>query len=702
MKTKIFLHLLFALVWVSIASANYCGLDGPAAGGVDSDNDGWTTDGSGTEHPGEIDCDDTNFDMYPGRWRESGGQFQRCETTGLFSALVAQPNEAKLGGTNFFIDCDAGVNGTGTFASPWNTTEMVTYLSVSEQPAGYHEPIAGDAIWIGGTCTEGFDPDGAGGFTDESILAIRGGGGTGVAPVQFIHWPGKSNVWTIDGVTANRGFWALQSTYVDFIGFDISGDTGTKGKGIKIEESNNVRILSVEVHDIDGEANNNVSGIEMDGFFLNGNYSNLVSHSKLYNNFDRAKPDNQNNRNISYFRGDGHRITRTVIYYDDPAVSASILEDCVGYKHAGTDNSGTSTFELDHSVIYGCATGLHGAQSGMSVHHNWIKPKIVHFRYVEEGGPIAQTNLNFHHNTLITPTLASGKKALDIQWDEDTGAPAVQPDNNVFEDNIILLDVDSWVSGEGFVLNRARLSTAAPTDATAYARYSPLSVQSYDRNVYYNFGSGGYRFDDFSNMTGYGGVYDETLVAGTGWPVLDNTGNGGNNNKPARDSTSFFEDPVLDSCDRGTSANALGKGYLDAGMAGPTDPTTVFATITPAKEPDQDGQFRFDIETAAPVGGLTISYNVGGTAVAGTDYAALSGTILIPAGQTSITLPLEVINDGTVENTKTVILTVTGTNDAGWGVGVPSTATLLIEDDDSSSPPWWRRICRYASWVCIN
>ena len=57
---------------------------------------------------------------------------------------------------------------------------------------------------------------------------------------------------------------------------------------------------------------------------------------------------------------------------------------------------------------------------------------------------------------------------------------------------------------------------------------------------------------------------------------------------------------------------------------------------------------------------VTVSYKVGGTAVAGQDYQALSGTRTIPAGQTSVTIkvhPLAVAGSGgTSENVKVTLL----------------------------------------------
>ena len=81
--------------------------------------------------------------------------------------------------------------------------------------------------------------------------------------------------------------------------------------------------------------------------------------------------------------------------------------------------------------------------------------------------------------------------------------------------------------------------------------------------------------------------------------------------------------------------------------------------------------------TAAPASDLTVSYTVGGTATAGTDYAALSGTLTVPAGARTATIPVALVDDGVDDAGETVVLTL----DAGEGyqVGDPGTHTLHID-----------------------
>ena len=78
--------------------------------------------------------------------------------------------------------------------------------------------------------------------------------------------------------------------------------------------------------------------------------------------------------------------------------------------------------------------------------------------------------------------------------------------------------------------------------------------------------------------------------------------------------------------------------------------------------------------TGATTAPLTVGYTVGGTAKSGTDYAPLSGTVTIPAGATSATVPLSVPSSATVG--KTVAIDVTpGT---GYTQGTNSSVTYTI------------------------
>ena len=81
----------------------------------------------------------------------------------------------------------------------------------------------------------------------------------------------------------------------------------------------------------------------------------------------------------------------------------------------------------------------------------------------------------------------------------------------------------------------------------------------------------------------------------------------------------------------------------------------------------------------APATAVTFTYTVGGTAAVGSDFTiANSGTLTVPAGATTATIPVTVIDDSVVEGSETVVLKLSGS--AGYRVGSPGMHTLTIVD----------------------
>jgi hypothetical protein len=93
------------------------------------------------------------------------------------------------------------------------------------------------------------------------------------------------------------------------------------------------------------------------------------------------------------------------------------------------------------------------------------------------------------------------------------------------------------------------------------------------------------------------------------------------------------------------------------------------------------GKFYFSRRNTS--GDLTVSYAIGGTAVNGSDYSALSGSLVIPDGAGGADLVITPVNDTAVEGTETVTLTVLA--GAGYGVDLPASATLYLADNET--PP---------------
>ncbi|MGL4400502.1 MAG: Calx-beta domain-containing protein [Luteolibacter sp.] len=114
--------------------------------------------------------------------------------------------------------------------------------------------------------------------------------------------------------------------------------------------------------------------------------------------------------------------------------------------------------------------------------------------------------------------------------------------------------------------------------------------------------------------------------------------------------------------------------------------TVTIAKINDAAEPTTNGLFRVT-QTAVSSTNTTVTYSVSGTATSGTDFTALSGSVTIPAGQTSADFAVTVTNDAIVEATETVIATLNGfsAGDPQVTLGATVAATVDITDEDSAT-----------------
>lgn len=121
----------------------------------------------------------------------------------------------------------------------------------------------------------------------------------------------------------------------------------------------------------------------------------------------------------------------------------------------------------------------------------------------------------------------------------------------------------------------------------------------------------------------------------------------------------------------------------------------VTASSPNAAEPAVDGEFLFSLAPGKVAAvDVEVLFTLTGTAAVGVDYAAypLPLRVIIPAGDNSVQLPLDVTDDLLVEGSETVILTLTSVSSAlPFTTGTPNAAVVNISDNDIMSSAQWKR-----------
>jgi hypothetical protein len=122
---------------------------------------------------------------------------------------------------------------------------------------------------------------------------------------------------------------------------------------------------------------------------------------------------------------------------------------------------------------------------------------------------------------------------------------------------------------------------------------------------------------------------------------------------------------------------------ITANFASSKPTVIITATDASAGEPSDNGLFTVT-RTGSTSSSLTVYYSTtGSTATAGIDYSTLSGYVIIPAGQSSATIAVNVIDDTIVESLENVNLTIN--SNTNYNIGSPNTATITIIDNDANS-----------------
>ncbi|MEM9258656.1 MAG: hypothetical protein AAGA62_03355 [Bacteroidota bacterium] len=140
---------------------------------------------------------------------------------------------------------------------------------------------------------------------------------------------------------------------------------------------------------------------------------------------------------------------------------------------------------------------------------------------------------------------------------------------------------------------------------------------------------------------------------------------------------------VLDGLSLAEMGNTVPFGTYTTTPPGPSVSATANGDLA---EPATNGGFMISLSQTANAD-VTVMYSLGGTATLGTDYTdSAGGSIVIPAGQTSVPLSLVTVDDNEAEFTESIELTITNVNDGTFTIGNGATIALLDDEPMATTP----------------
>jgi hypothetical protein len=509
-----------------------------SCGSIDSDRDGYTTDGTGLGY----DCDDSNRYMPRMPWTKdtcTGNEAKKCNTeTGSFAACTT-PSET---GTNYYVHCDSGSDAADcSFATPCLSILKFTQYITASPPGGYIGLAAGTNLWfLGGTCTETYTD---GSVTRGFYTRQDGSSGSKIREWGLLSGTGPATTIDVSGTCDGSPYcapWVIEGgDYHDTRGLKLTGGThdgtlGIEGGGYASDGDNNT-IWANWITANHGPNGSNPCGINLSispsGYSIAGN--------RINDNRDTAAGVNENERQVCLFGGTNNDISYNIIYNTAAHTDANDAAGCLVWKHGSLG----ATNEIHHNVAWNCFQTAYGSgNSGTWIHHNLALDS--------ERGVMLQ---DFGGNTYIQDELIEFNTFLNAGFEEvnatatSGGIGAVEFSNNIitsfdtsFGNEDALFTIDTYGSNG----NRTTFIVGNLLTSDTNCLYTP---------------GGTVMFCDYCSDSG--GV-DGDLVNLADWRTL------------GFDVSSSTVDPVIEDDTLNPTASAcLGKGWeidTDGGGGGPS------------------------------------------------------------------------------------------------------------------------------------
>ncbi|MDE0176287.1 MAG: fibronectin type III domain-containing protein [Defluviicoccus sp.] len=167
----------------------------------------------------------------------------------------------------------------------------------------------------------------------------------------------------------------------------------------------------------------------------------------------------------------------------------------------------------------------------------------------------------------------------------------------------------------------------------------------------------------------------------------------------------FLGDPEGSGWTSQPGTNNGGLRWLRKKLAAlaPPEPAVPALSVADASAEESSGSMAFTVTlSAAASESVSVDYATSnGTAVAGTDYEAASGTLTFAAGETSKTVTVTLLDDAHDEGTETYTLTLSNARPSGKATLADATATGSISNADPLQTDWLARFGRAAATDAI-
>jgi hypothetical protein len=403
-------------------------------------------------------------------------------------------------GSLYYID---PVNGSdennGSSSAPWRSFKnIISYYQARYRPPNWVDLRPGDCIVLKeGVYSELFNPGawkkgatGGGSF----VAYFRGKKGHPDKPFRIKAYPGHKPI--IDPKGKGIGLSIFQSSHWQVEGIEIRN---AYGRGMSINESKEVSVQNIHIHDTDGVDNNNIAGL-----YITDCWNVEVSKSVFNDNYDRTCADTngratENSSNIVIFGGmkGGNIAIHHCRVYQSLPLSHNLSGGGIKYKHAS--RLPEAYFHVHHNKFENCKFFAFGSGTANTHFHHNLIVKGAGISSRDFGGVTHQVNQVFEYNTLYD---TSGFQLRPtVRWRNEKFPD--DPTNIIFRNNILYDNRAKYSNERGIVVVGTYMNDETYRATTPELKFKQNCYYNPNTNVQFNMAAG------FNYKDGYrqGGVF---------------------------------------------------------------------------------------------------------------------------------------------------------------------------------------------------